>query len=80
VAMVWEGKDAVEIIRQTMGSTNAAKAAPGTIRGDFAIDLQQNLVHGSDSLENAGKEIAIFFKPEEILNYSRDIDLWITGS
>lgn len=80
VAMVWEGKDVVEIVRQTMGSTNAAKAAPGTIRGDFGIDLQQNLVHGSDSLENAAKEISIFFKPEEILNYSRDIDRWITVS
>jgi nucleoside-diphosphate kinase len=80
VAMVWEANEAVEIIRQTMGSTNAAKAAPGTIRGDFGIDLQQNLVHGSDSLENAAKEIAIFFKPEEIVGYSRDMDRWITGS
>jgi nucleoside-diphosphate kinase len=80
VAMVWEANDAVEIIRQTMGSTNAAKAAPGTIRGDFGIDLQQNLVHGSDSLENATKEIATFFKPEELLSYSRDMDRWITGS
>ena len=80
IATVFEGKNAVEVIRQTMGETNAAKALPGTIRGDFAIDLQQNLVHGSDSVENAVKEINIFFSPEEILSYSRDIDRWITGS
>ena len=80
VAIVFEGPQAVEVIRQTMGSTNSAKAAAGTIRGDFGVDLQQNLVHGSDSLENAGKEIAIFFKPEEILDYKRDIDRWVTES
>jgi len=80
IAAVFEGKNAVEVIRQTMGETNAAKALPGTIRGDFAIDLQQNLVHGSDSIENAAKEISIFFSPEEILSYSRDIDRWVTGS
>jgi nucleoside-diphosphate kinase len=80
IAIVFEGRQAVEVIRQTMGSTNSAKAAAGTIRGDFGIDLQQNLVHGSDSLENAAKEIAIFFKPEEILEYKRDIDRWVTES
>ena len=80
VAAVLEGNRAVEIIRQTMGSTDAAKAAPGTIRGDFGIDLQLNLVHGSDSLENAANEISIFFKPEEILSYERAVDSWITGS
>jgi nucleoside-diphosphate kinase len=80
VAIVFEGPQAVEVIRQTMGSTNSAKAAAGTIRGDFGVDLQQNLVHGSDSLENAAKEIAIFFKPEEILEYKRDIDRWVTES
>ena len=80
VAIVFEGPQAVEVIRQTMGSTNSAKAAAGTIRGDFGVDLQQNLVHGSDSLENAAKEIAIFFKPEEILDYKRDIDRWVTES
>ncbi len=79
VAAVLEGSRAVEIIRQTMGSTDAAKAAPGTIRGDFGIDLQLNLVHGSDSVENAAKEINIFFKPEEILSYERAVDPWITG-
>jgi nucleoside-diphosphate kinase len=80
VAAIFEGKNAVEVVRQTMGKTNSAEASPGTIRGDFAIDIQQNLVHGSDSIENATKEIAIFFNPEEILTYCRDLDRWITGS
>jgi nucleoside-diphosphate kinase len=80
IAIVFEGTQAVEVIRQTMGATNSAKAASGTIRGDFGIDLQQNLVHGSDSLENAAKEISIFFKPQEILDYRRDIDRWVTES
>ena len=80
IAAVFEGKNAVEVIRRTMGETNSAKASPGTIGGDYGIDLQYNLVHGSDSLENAAKEINIFFLPEEILNYPRDIDRWVTGS
>lgn len=80
IAAVFEGKNAVEVVRQTMGETNSAKASPGTIRGDFGIDLQYNLVHGSDSVENAAKEISIFFSPEEIFKYSRDIDRWVTGS
>lgn len=80
IAAVFEGKNAVEVIRQTMGETNSAKASSGTIRGDFAIDLQHNLIHGSDSAENAVKEISIFFSPQEILGYSRDIDRWVTGS
>ena len=80
IAIVYEGKNAIEVIRQSMGSTNSVKAAPGTIRGDFGLDLQQNLVHGSDSLENAEKEINIFFTSREILNYTREIDRWITGS
>jgi len=80
IAAVFEGKNAIEVVRHTMGETNSAKASPGTIRGDFGIDLQYNLVHGSDSLENAAKEISIFFSPGEILSYSRDIDRWVTGS
>jgi nucleoside-diphosphate kinase len=80
IAAVFEGKKAVEIIRQTMGSTDAAKAAPGTIRGDLGIDLQLNLVHGSDSLENAAQEINTFFRQDEITNYDRATDCWITGS
>ena len=80
VAMVLAGNNAVEIVRQCMGNTNSAQAAPGTIRGDFGIDIQNNLVHGSDSGENAVKEINLFFSKEEILEYSMDIEKWITGS
>lgn len=79
IASVFEGERAIEIIRQTMGATDPAKASSGTVRGDFGLDVQQNLVHGSDSAENASKEIELFFKPEEILSYSRDIDKWITS-
>jgi nucleoside-diphosphate kinase len=79
IAAVFEGERAIEIIRQTMGATDPAKASSGSIRGDFGLDVQQNLVHGSDSPENAKKEIELFFKPEEILSYKRDIDKWITS-
>ncbi len=78
VALVLEGKDAVTIVRATMGDTNAAKAVPGTVRGDFAIDIGRNLIHGSDSPEAAQREIAIFFKESEVLTYRRDTDPWIT--
>ena len=77
IAIVFQGKNAVEIIRQLMGETDPAKAKPGTIRGDFGIDIGHNLVHGSDSLENASKEIDLFFSAEEIFNYNRELDTWI---
>jgi nucleoside-diphosphate kinase len=66
IAAVFEGEKAIDAIRQTMGATDPVKAAPGSIRGDFGLDIQQNLVHGSDSAENAEREISLFFKPEEI--------------
>ncbi|MCK5123950.1 MAG: nucleoside-diphosphate kinase [Dehalococcoidia bacterium] len=77
IAAVFQGGNAVEIIRQVMGETDPAKARSGTIRGDFGIDIGHNLVHGSDSLENASKEIELFFKTEEILNYDRELDKWL---
>jgi len=80
IAAVFEGENAVEVIRQMMGATDPKKAAPGTIRADLGLSMEQNMIHGSDSLENAAKEIEIFFKPEELLTYTRDIDKWITGS
>ena len=61
VAMVWEGKDGIQVVRTTMGATNAAVAAPGTIRGDFAVEIGRNLVHGSDGPESAAREIGLFF-------------------
>ena len=77
VAMVWEGKDAIQIVRTTMGATNAAMAAPGTIRGDFAVEIGRNLVHGSDGLESAAREVSLFFKTDELVNWKRETDLWI---
>ena len=78
VAMVWEADNAVEIVRRTMGETEPVRSAPGTIRGDLGINIGRNLVHGSDSTESAQREISLFFGPEEILDYSRSIDPWIT--
>ena len=80
VAIVLEGKNAIEVVRSSMGETDPAKAGPGTIRGDLAIDIGRNLVHGSDSLEAASREIALFFQEAEILDYRRDTDPWITES
>jgi len=80
IAAVFEGERAIEIIRQTMGETDPAKASPGTIRGDFGLDIEHNLVHGSDSAENAQKEISLFFSPEEILDYPKEIDKWVIGA
>lgn len=80
IAAVLEGEKAIESTRQTMGATDPKKAAPGTIRADLGINMEHNIIHGSDSPENAEKEINIFFRPEEIMDYNRAIDRWITGS
>lgn len=77
VAMAWEASNAVEIVRSTMGPTNPAAAGPGTIRGDFGVDIGRNLIHGSDSTESAERELALFFQPGEILSYNRSSDGWI---
>lgn len=69
VVMCVEGKDAVEVVRLMVGATNGRKALPGTIRGDFSMSGQENIVHASDSVENAKIELARFFKPEEIFAY-----------
>lgn len=78
IAMVLEGIEAVSIVRNSMGETNPKNAAPGTIRGDFALDMGRNLIHGSDSMESARKEIELFFANTEILSYQRDTEPWIT--
>ena len=80
MAMVVEGVNAVEAVRSTMGSTNPQDAAPGTIRGDLAVSIGMNLIHGSDSEESAVREIGLFFSSGELLVYSRDVDRWITES
>ena len=77
VVMVLEGRDIIEAVRLTMGATNPAKAAPGAIRADLALETGRNLVHGSDSPETAAYEIPLFFSDAEILSYPRDTDRWI---
>jgi nucleoside-diphosphate kinase len=77
VAMVVEGKNAVKVVRKLVGATNPAEAEPGTIRGDFGLDLGRNVVHASDSITSAEREIRLFFKDDEILNYERDLDAWV---
>jgi nucleoside-diphosphate kinase len=79
VAMIWEGREAVAVARNLMGPTDGAKAPPGTIRGDFAISVQNNLVHGSDSPENAAAEIALWFRPEELVTYQPADAAWVAG-
>jgi nucleoside-diphosphate kinase len=77
VAMVIEGKEAISAAREMMGATNPLKALPGTIRGNYGIDIGRNVIHGSDSPESAKREIALFFKEEELIDYSREVDCWI---
>ena len=69
IAAIFEGEDAVAVVRNAMGETDPARSAPGTIRGDLAQDIGRNLIHGSDSEETAEKEIDLFFSKLEILNY-----------
>ncbi|CCC10771.1 nucleoside diphosphate kinase [Copromyces sp. CBS 386.78] len=76
-AMVWEGKDAVKTGRTILGATNPLASAPGTIRGDFALDMGRNVCHGSDSVENAKKEIALWFKPEELNQWNHHSAAWV---
>ncbi len=77
VVMVVEGPQAITTLRTMMGKTNALEAAPGTIRGDFGLSTQHNLIHGSDSPASAAREIALYFTDEEVLTYERSIDPWI---
>ena len=77
VLMVVEGENAVEIVRRLIGPTNGAEAPPGTIRGDFSLNISRNVVHASDSVENAKYEMSIYFKEEEILEYRRPEEDWI---
>ncbi|KAJ2976300.1 hypothetical protein NQ176_g5035 [Zarea fungicola] len=76
-AMVWEGRDAVKTGRTILGATNPLASAPGTIRGDFAIDVGRNVCHGSDSVENAKKEIALWFEPKDLINWTSAQFNWI---
>ncbi len=77
VAAVVEGPNAINVVRAMNGATRPHEAAPGTIRGDLALETAQNLVHASDSAENAAEEIALWFAPGELFEYGRDIDRWV---
>src|ERR1700736_2476562 len=77
VAMIWEGREAVTVVRSLMGTTDPLKAAPGTIRGDLALDLGMTLIHGSDSPARAETEIRLFFSQGELHEYERTADRWI---
>ncbi|KAL1584120.1 Nucleoside diphosphate kinase [Cladosporium halotolerans] len=76
-AMVWEGRDAVKTGRTLLGATNPLASQPGTIRGDFAIDVGRNVCHGSDAVESAQKEIALWFKPEELQSWKQSQHDWV---
>ncbi|MGG3801062.1 nucleoside-diphosphate kinase [Metabacillus fastidiosus] len=76
-AMVWQGKDVIEISRQMIGKTNPKEALPGTIRGDYGAFLSKNVIHGSDSLQSAKREINLFFKEEELVAYDKLMNKWI---
>ena len=77
VALIVAGPEAVQVVRDMMGKTNGRESAPGTIRGDFGLSRQVNLIHGSDSAESAEREIKIYFRPEEIMNYSATLSEWV---
>lgn len=79
VAVALEGPDAIAIVRTINGATRPGQASPGTIRGDFALETAQNLVHASDEPETAVQELALWFQPEELLPYDRDIDRWVNA-
>ncbi|WP_088102210.1 nucleoside-diphosphate kinase [Halalkalibacter urbisdiaboli] len=76
-AMVWEGNNIITTARKMMGKTNPVDAEPGTIRADYAVNMSKNIIHGSDSLESAEREINIFFKESELNQYEKVMNKWI---
>lgn len=80
MAMVWDGPNAVAAVRQTMGSTRPTEAAPGSIRHDLGLTVGRNLTHASDSLETAAAEVALWFKPADLVEWPRDLDRWLYDS
>lgn len=77
ICMIWQGLDAVKTGRKMLGATNPLDSQPGTIRGDFCIESGRNIIHGSDSVESAEREIKLWFKEEEVQKYNRETDKWI---
>ncbi len=78
VAMVWEGKNVVSGAREMMGATNPNSAAAGTIRGTYGLDISRNVIHGSDSTASAEREINLYFTPAELIEYSKNVDRWLS--
>src|SRR5699024_4091759 len=76
-AMVWEGEEVISTSRTMIGETNPTEAAPGSIRGDYAVTVGKNIIHGSDSAESAEREIGLFFQDDNIINYTKDNANWI---
>ncbi len=76
-AMVWEGPNVIAVARSMMGKTNPVDAMPGTIRGDYAVSVGMNIIHGSDSPESAAREIALWFNSDDLANYEQTISKWI---
>jgi nucleoside-diphosphate kinase len=77
VVLCAEGTSAVQMVRNTVGATNPLNAAPGTIRGDMALDIGRNLIHASDAVETADRELALWFNEGELVDYARDTDRWV---
>lgn len=77
IALVAEGPQAVAVVRAMMGPTNGVQAAPGTIRGDYGVSRQMNLMHGSDSTDAAKREIEVYFRPDELISYETTLREWV---
>src|SRR5215470_8871800 len=77
VVLCAEGTSAVQMVRNSVGATNPLNAAPGTIRGDLALDIGRNLIHASDAVETADRELALWFNEGELVDYARDTDRWV---
>ncbi|WP_173916297.1 nucleoside-diphosphate kinase [Halobacillus sp. Marseille-Q1614] len=76
-AMVWEGENVISTARLMMGATNPKESAPGTVRGDYGVNVGKNVIHGSDSPESAKREISLFFNEQELINYNKDSLTWV---
>ena len=79
VAMAWEGPGAVALVRSMMGTTDPAGSPPGTIRGDLAVSLAMNVIHGSDSVESAAREVSIFFSDAELVDWENSAAAWVVA-
>jgi nucleoside-diphosphate kinase len=77
VVMAWEGNKSIEAVRQTVGATNPTVAAPGTIRADLALEIGRNLIHASDGAETAAFELGLWFKPDDLVDWSREGERWV---